>query len=1524
MLLVKMISRYLVFTICLLLINNIALADSHIKFQSFNQLDNCINVADDFTRYKVSLMNCFKKKEVFLSNKHLNNLSSKNITKKQYNKISQINEFVKNNPQYIYGIDNLVRKLEHDGFISKGKKEELLLNSYNNFKPSLLLSLSSPKTKASDLANAMLAGASLLAIDTMMSEDTSAVVSLSTSRSSVGENSGTSVSIIAKVSRAQSSTLTVNLSVSGTATEGTDFSTITRQIIILAGSTSGSVSFTPINDNISDVDETVSISIASLSGGDSVSLTTASASVTITDDETVPSISLTASASTIAENSGSNITLTATSSIISSSNIIVSLASSGTATSGSDYSAISSITIPAGSTTATATFTPTDDSFYDGGNETAIFDISSVSGGSATENGTQQVTLTITDNESAPTVTLTSSTNSIAENGAGTVTLTATLSGRTYENTVVVLGFTGTASNSDYLGLTSIIIPSGDLTGTENLSIVNDTIFETNETIIVDISSVSGGGTTENGTQQQTITVTNDDSAPTLTLTSSSSSIDENGSAFTLTGTLSNPTYQTVTVGILASGTATLNTDYTLSATTFTISAENTTGSVTATPSNDSTFEGDETIIIDVSTVSGGSATENGTQQLTIALKEDDAGPELSINDVTTSNESAANSTFTITTSTTSASNMTVDYATSNGTAIAGSDYTAANGTATITAGQSSTTINVAILADTLDEANETVTITLSNPTLATITDSTGTLTITDDDTAPSISIGNVTAAENTGNATMTATIDAASGKDITFDYATSNGTATAGSDYTAGSGSLTIAAGQTTKTFTVAITNDSTDENNETVIVAISNAANTSNSSASATLTITDDDNAPTLSIADAQSTDETASSTNLTVSLSAASAKAISVDYATSNGTATAGSDYTATNGTLNFAAGETSKTVAVTVIQDSTFEGNETVTVTISNASNATISDATATFTITEDDSGPSLSINDRSVDEDAGSATFTVTMSPTSASTVTVDYATSNVTATAGSDYTSASGTLTFSAGDSSKTISVTVANDSIDEANETASITLSNASGAATSDSTGSLTITDDDAPPTISINSSASVTEGNSGTSTQNMTVTQSAASGRDVTFNYAITAGSASSADFTADSGTLTISAGDTTKTIAVTIKGDTTQESRTTETVVVKISNATNASIPGSGIGTISITDNDGLNDDADNTLTYNSSTETSVKNDSEFNVLGNGASGFNTGSSASTQNPFEIANFHKAAAYGLTGSGKQIAIVDSGYDFNHVELDAVTGTVYGTITAATGASVSADHGNFVAGIMVAENNGIGVQGVAPSSSLHVSDYSKKGSVTYYADHWANLTNNASSAVVQNNSWGYSNEKISTVQAYMSSNSVDATTATAAYYSSAGANSNNASVTAQVTALNNFQSHGVIVWANSNSALSDADLHSGLPVLFPDLEEAWITAGNINVMGNAGSETYEIRGAQCGQAAAFCMGADGWGIKGLGDANSLWNDSGGTSFSAPQISGAVALLAEAFPNQTPANWRDRLLASANNNLGF
>ena len=134
-----------------------------------------------------------------------------------------------------------------------------------------------------------------------------------------------------------------------------------------------------------------------------------------------------------------------------------------------------------------------------------------------------------------------------------------------------------------------------------------------------------------------------------------------------------------------------------------------------------------------------------------------------------------------------SAQEVTVNYASSNNTATAGSDYTAASGTVTIAAGETSATFNVPVSADTLDEASETATMTLSSPTNATISDATGTLTIVDDDTAPTLSINDVSYTEygSEGNATFTVTLSEASAQNVTVDYASSDVSTTAGSDYT-------------------------------------------------------------------------------------------------------------------------------------------------------------------------------------------------------------------------------------------------------------------------------------------------------------------------------------------------------------------------------------------------------------------------------------------------------------------------------------------------------------------------------------------------------------------------------------------------------------------------------------------------------------------------------------------------------------------------------------------------------------------
>jgi subtilisin family serine protease len=338
-----------------------------------------------------------------------------------------------------------------------------------------------------------------------------------------------------------------------------------------------------------------------------------------------------------------------------------------------------------------------------------------------------------------------------------------------------------------------------------------------------------------------------------------------------------------------------------------------------------------------------------------------------------------------------------------------------------------------------------------------------------------------------------------------------------------------------------------------------------------------------------------------------------------------------------------------------------------------------------------------------------------------------------------------------------------------------------------------------------------------------------------------------------------------------------------------------------------------------DSGTTLTYSSSNATALADTSEFQY-------FNYSSAASTQNPLEVINAHKAHGYGLTGSGETIAIIDAGFSISHNELDSKTITQYGTQTAATGVNASADHGLIVSSVATGEDDGSGMQGVAPAANLHWASYDQRNGNTYYPTHWANATDNASSAVVQNNSWGI-DYQIDSLQSDITSNGWSNTYGIGQKFNSSGLTANESSASSYITALNNFQDHGVIVYALSNTtSFTDADFQSALPELFSQLEEAWITAVNVEITGSSGNETYTRKSAPCGSTAKYCLGADGYQIVGAAydssNTSSYWAGVSGTSFVAPQISGAVALLAEAFPNHTPAQLTDRLLASADNSF--
>ena len=572
------------------------------------------------------------------------------------------------------------------------------------------------------------------------------------------------------------------------------------------------------------------------------------------------------------------------------------------------------------------------------------------------------------------------------------------------------------------------------------------------------------------------------------------------------------------------------------------------------------------------------------TSEVSALVAQTSSTPSLTISDVTAV-EGASGTTnfvFTVTLSAAIATDVTVNFATANGTATAGSDYTAASGALTFTAGQTSKTITVGVFGDTTSEATETFFVNLTSPVGATLADAQGLGTITSDD-QPLVSVNDVSIAEGnsgTSNLIFTVTLNSAPLSTVTVDFATANGTASAGSDYVAATGTLTFAAGETSKTVTVAVNGDGAVESAETLFLNLTNASGGAISDAQGLGTITNDDS-PAISVDDVSIAEGDGGTSNLvfTVSLNTPSVIAVAVDFATANGTATAGSDYVATSGTLTFAAGETTKTVSVIVNGDVTVEQAETLFLNLTNPGAATIADAQGLGTLSNDDTAL-VTITDATITEgDSGTTNmvFTVSLSNASASAITVNFATGDGTALAGSDYTATAGTLTFAAGETTKTVTVVSLGDVIVEQAETLFVNLTNPSGATISDAQGLGTITDNDT--TVVTIADATIAEGNSGTTNLVFTVTLSNPSASSVTVDFATADGTALAGDdYTATTGTVTFAAGETSKTVTVALNGDGLPE--LTETLVLDLSNALGALVTDAqALGTITNDDTPSL---------------------------------------------------------------------------------------------------------------------------------------------------------------------------------------------------------------------------------------------------------------------------------------------------------------------------------------------------------
>ncbi len=445
--------------------------------------------------------------------------------------------------------------------------------------------------------------------------------------------------------------------------------------------------------------------------------------------------------------------------------------------------------------------------------------------------------------------------------------------------------------------------------------------------------------------------------------------------------------------------------------------------------------------------------------------------PTLSINDLAIG-EDKGNAVFTVTLSQSSTTPVSINFATANGTAIAGQDYTSRTGTLTFNPGERTKTISVPITNDTLVENNETFTVRLTNPQQATITKATGTATILDNDlapapTLPTLSINDLSIGEERGNGVFTVTLSQSSTTPVSINFATANGTAIAGQDYTSRTGTLTFNPGERTKTISIPIINDTVVESTETFSVRLTNPQQATLAKSAGIASILDNDVAPPPAPQAIQFKVMSDWSSGFTGNFEI-------TNQATSNvngWTIKFDAPFTITN---IWNAEIVSRQGNTYTIKNASFNGTLTPNQTISfgfngsNPNNVTVPPTNVVFNgaaIQPPATLPSLTVNDITVTEGINAnAVFTVTLSQASSNSITVNYGTQSGTATAGADFTNRTGTLTFAPEETTKTIAIPIIDDTLAEYPETFSLVLSSPSQATLAKASGTGTMISNEVP----------------------------------------------------------------------------------------------------------------------------------------------------------------------------------------------------------------------------------------------------------------------------------------------------------------------------------------------------------------------------------------------------------------------------------------------------------------------------
>jgi formylglycine-generating enzyme required for sulfatase activity len=952
-----------------------------------------------------------------------------------------------------------------------------------------------------------------LSVDrTMLAEDASTVMVAATLDgvfTQVVEDASTVV-VTATLDGVFTRTVVVSLEYGGEATRQLDYNS-KSSIRIFAGDLSNSIELTAKQDTLDEVDESLTIDIRAVQNGKEDDTTEQQVSITLIDDDEPPVVTLNTSAQSLAESSG-NIELTAALDTPSAKDVTVTLLYGGSAMPDRDYTVakviagldieslenltvddilsassggldalngldlgeaiddlangdrsiseatdgpLSALVIPAGSLSASLRFSSVSD-VLDEMDETVTIGLVSIENGTAAD-AEQTLSATLLDDDDPPVVTVSLNKATLAE-ALGTVELTATLDAVSAKDISVTLLYTGDAiTTTDYIVAESIALAAGSQSASITLTAVSDVLDEVDEVLTVNVIEATNARV-DAGQQALTASIVDDDLPPEVSLSVDNASINEAAATAIVTVTLDAVSAKDVTINLAYSGTATSGgTDYSKSDS-LVIAAGSTTGMVTLTATQDVLDENDETVMVDIDSVTHG--TESGSQQVTTRITDDDAPPTVTLSrDNALIAEASGVSTLTATLNVVSGRDVTVSLS-YGGTAVASTDYSKSD-SLVITAGNLTETTTVTATSDDVDESDETVVVDIGSVTHGSESGTQQVSTsITDDDTAGITvsAIGGATS-EAAVSATFTVVLDSEPTQDVTIGVSSSDT-----GEGTVNTATLTFTSGNWNSAQTVTVTgvNDDVDDGDQvySVVLAVASSSDSNyNGLNPSDVSVSNSDNdAATLSINDISITELDAAgsaTTTFTVSSSVESVNTITVDYASSDDTATAGSDYTATSGTVTMTAGATSQTFTITHLGDVIDEANETFNITLSNATNATISDNTGVATINDNDAEPTVAFSAATSthNESTSAGSIAVSSSAVSGLNISVPF-TLGGTAVASSQYSSLSSSpLTISAGSSSANITFTSIVDS-NSSDETLIVTL----GAPTYADLGATTI----------------------------------------------------------------------------------------------------------------------------------------------------------------------------------------------------------------------------------------------------------------------------------------------------------------------------------------------------------------------------------------------------------------------------------------------------------------------------------